>query len=63
MEKYFDLAYIVESVPMLVPFLKVTLIVTSLSVLFGTIIGFILAVMKLGNSKIARKLPMDIQRY
>ncbi|MDM5358526.1 amino acid ABC transporter permease [Peribacillus sp. ACCC06369] len=56
MEKYFDLAYIVESVPMLVPFLKVTLIVTSLSVLFGTIIGFILAVMKLGNSKIAREI-------
>lgn len=43
MEKYFDVNYIVESVPMLIPFLKVTLMVAGLSVLFGTILGFILA--------------------
>ncbi|MBK5446560.1 MULTISPECIES: amino acid ABC transporter permease [unclassified Peribacillus] len=56
MEKYFDVNYIVESVPMLIPFLKVTLMVAGLSVLFGTILGFILAAMKIGNSKIAKKI-------
>ncbi|MFE4428600.1 amino acid ABC transporter permease [Peribacillus butanolivorans] len=56
MEKYFDVSYIVESVPLLIPFLKVTLMVAGLSVLFGTILGFILAAMKIGNSKIAKKI-------
>ncbi|WMX57889.1 amino acid ABC transporter permease [Peribacillus sp. R9-11] len=56
MEKYFDVNYIVESVPILIPFLKVTLMVAGLSVLFGTILGFILAAMKIGNSKIAKKI-------
>ncbi|MDE3840874.1 amino acid ABC transporter permease [Bacillus methanolicus] len=56
MEKYFDVSYIFESIPELIPFLKVTFMVAGLSVLFGTFLGFILAVMKLGKSKIAQKI-------
>ncbi|MED3574600.1 amino acid ABC transporter permease [Cytobacillus praedii] len=56
MEKYFDATYIMQSIPMLLPFLKVTFMVASFSVLFGTIIGFILAAAKLGKSKIARNI-------
>ncbi|WP_449537364.1 amino acid ABC transporter permease [Ferdinandcohnia sp. Marseille-Q9671] len=56
MEKYFDASYIIESIPMLLPFLKVTFMIAGLSVLFGTILGFILAIMKLGKNKIAQKI-------
>ncbi|WP_042357289.1 amino acid ABC transporter permease [Bacillus rubiinfantis] len=56
MEKYFDANYIWESFPLLLPFLKVTFLVTGLSVLFGTLLGFLIAAMKLGNNKIARKI-------
>ncbi|MCH1625472.1 amino acid ABC transporter permease [Fredinandcohnia quinoae] len=56
MEKYFNATYIWESIPMLLPFLKVTFLVTVLSVLFGTILGFILAIMKLSKNKIAQKI-------
>lgn len=56
MEKYFDISFLVESVPMLIPFLKVTLMVAGLSVLFGTFLGFILAAMKIGNSNFAKKI-------
>ncbi|MED4207396.1 amino acid ABC transporter permease [Neobacillus mesonae] len=41
---------------MLLPYVKVTFLVAGLSVLFGTVLGFILAAMKLGNSKIAQKV-------
>lgn len=56
MEKYFDASYIFEAIPMLLPFLKMTFLVAGLSVLFGTILGLILAVMKLAKSKIAQKI-------
>lgn len=56
MEKYFDVTYLLESIPVLLPFLKVTFMVVSLSVLFGTLLGFILAEAKVGKSKIARKI-------
>lgn len=56
MEKYFDATYIIEAIPMLLPFLKMTFLVAGLSVLFGTILGLILAVMKLSKSKIAQKI-------
>lgn len=55
MEKYFDAAYIWGTIPVLVPFLKVTFIVSILSVLFGTFFGFVLAAAKLGRSRLARK--------
>ena len=56
MEKYFDASYIWEAFPVLLPFLKVTFMVAGFSVLFGTIFGLLLAVMKLGKNKIARKI-------
>lgn len=55
MEKYFDISYIWNSLPVLLPFLKVTFMVAGLSIVFGTFFGLILAVMKLGKSKIAQK--------
>lgn len=56
MEKYFDASYIWDSLPLLLPFLKVTFMVAGLSVLFGTLIGFVLAAAKVGKSKLARKI-------
>ena len=56
MEKYFDLSYLLGAFPMLFPFLRVTFLVVILSLLFGTLLGFILAVMKIGKNKIARKI-------
>ncbi len=56
MEKYFDASYIWESLPMLLPFLKVTFMVAGLSVLFGTLLGFVLAAAKVGKSKLAKKI-------
>lgn len=56
MEKYFDVAYIWESIPALIPYLKVTFIVAGLSVLFGSLLGLVLAVMKLGKNKIAQNI-------
>ncbi|MFJ7936595.1 amino acid ABC transporter permease [Sporosarcina sp. NPDC096371] len=56
MEKYFDATYIWESLPVLIPFLKVTFLVAGLSVLFGTLLGFLLAAAKIGKNKFARKV-------
>lgn len=56
MEKYFNSAYILESIPKLIPYLSVTFIVASLSVLFGTLLGFIIAAAKIGKGKIAKKI-------
>lgn len=41
---------------MLLPFLKVTFMVAGLSVLFGTLLGFVLAAAKVGKSKLAKKI-------
>ncbi|WP_062105964.1 amino acid ABC transporter permease [Bacillus niameyensis] len=56
MQKYFDASYIWGAFPALIPFLKMTFLVVSLSVLFGTLLGLVLAAMKVGNNKIAQKL-------
>ncbi|MNH83192.1 L-cystine transport system permease protein TcyL [compost metagenome] len=55
MDKYFDVKYMLDAIPMLIPFLKVTFIVTSLSVLFGTLLGMIIAAAKMSRSGIARR--------
>lgn len=49
MEKYFDSSFIIEAIPALLPYLLVTFKVAGLSVLFGTILGFILLVGKLSQ--------------
>ena len=51
MEKYFDATFIWESLPLLLPFLKVTFMVAGLSVLFGTLLGFVIAAAKIGKNK------------
>lgn len=56
MEQYFDATYIVRAIPMLIPFLKVTFTVAGLSVFFGTLLGFVIAIAKIGKSKLARKI-------
>lgn len=56
MQKYFDASYIWGAFPALIPFLKITFLVVSLSVFFGTLLGLVLAVMKVRNNKIAQKL-------
>lgn len=56
MEKYFDATYIWESFPLLIPYLQITFIVAGLSVVFGTILGFVLVSMKLGKSNILKKI-------
>ena len=54
MEQYFDATFIWEALPLLLPFLKVTFMVAGLSILFGTLLGFVLAAAKVGKSKFAR---------
>ena len=56
MEKYFDITYIWNALPVLLPFLKITFMVAGLSIIFGTFFGLILAMMKLGKSRIAQKI-------
>lgn len=56
MDKYFDPIYITDSIPKLLPYIKVTFMVVGLSVLLGTLLGFILAVAKIGKGKIAKKI-------
>lgn len=55
MEKYFDPRYIWEAFPALIPFLKVTFLVTILAVLFGSLFGLLLATMKLGHNRFLKR--------
>lgn len=56
MDKYFNISYIFSAFPKLLPYLSVTFLITGLSVLFGTILGFFLALAKLGKGRIAKKV-------
>jgi L-cystine transport system permease protein len=56
MDQYFNPVYILEAFPKLLPYLKVTFLVVVLSVLFGTILGFLLAIAKIRKGVFARKL-------
>jgi L-cystine transport system permease protein len=56
MQTYFDSTYLWGALPQLLSFLNVTFMVAGLSVLFGTLLGFILAGMKLGTSTAAKKI-------
>ena len=44
----FDFFYLLEQIPKLVPYLDVTFLVLILTLFFGTILGFVLAVWNLG---------------
>ena len=52
----FDFFYLLEQIPKLVPYLDVTFLILILTLFFGTILGFALAVWKLGKNLILRKL-------
>lgn len=56
MEKYFDLSYLLEAFPALLPFLKVTFMVAGCSALFGTLLGLLLAAAKVGNNRFFKKI-------
>lgn len=56
MDKYFDIAYVFESIPKLLPYLGVTFLVTGLSILIGSLLGFVLAIWKLGDKEILKKI-------
>lgn len=52
----FKFSYFGESFPQLLQYLPVTVFIIAVSLFFGTIIGFILVWMKLGRSKVLRKI-------
>lgn len=52
LQEYFDVSYIWSTIPELLPYVRVTFLVTLLSVVFGSLLGFILAFMKLSKSNI-----------
>lgn len=54
MEKYVDVSYIWSAFPALLPYLKTTFIVAGLSVLFGTLFGILLAIMKVRDNSVAK---------
>lgn len=56
MDKYFDITFVWGAFPALFPFLKVTFIVTGFSVLFGLAFGLLLAIAKISNHFIFKKL-------
>lgn len=51
MDKYFDISYLWGAFPMLLPFLKVTFLFVSFSVVIGLAIGLLIAMMKLSENK------------
>lgn len=56
MEQYFDATYIWEAFPVLLPFLKITFMIAGLSLFFGTLFGFVLAIAKIRKNRFFRKL-------
>ncbi len=54
MEKYFDINYLWTALPQLLPYLWITLFVAALAVIFGSLLGLIIAVFKLSKNKILR---------
>lgn len=55
MDKYFDSIYLWGAFPQLLPFLKMTFIVVISALLAGTLLGLLLAVLKLGKSKVLKR--------
>lgn len=51
MDKYFDASYIWNTIPVLLPFLKITFLVAGSSIILGTILGLLLAAAKLSAKK------------
>lgn len=56
MEKYFDINYLWTALPQLLPYLWITLFVAALAVIFGSLLGLVIAVFKLSKNKLLRFL-------
>lgn len=56
MEKYFDISYIWTALPLLLPFLQVTLFVSIITILSGTFLGLVLTIFKLSHNKLLNKI-------
>lgn len=56
MEKYFDLRFLWEAFPALLPYLKVTFLVVGLSIFFGMILGGLLAFIKIKGNPFFRRI-------
>ncbi|NLY78997.1 MAG: amino acid ABC transporter permease [Lysinibacillus sp.] len=56
MEKYFDIQYLWNAFPQLLPYLKITFLVAGIAVVFGTLLGLLLAFMKMGKSRVLQWL-------
>ena len=56
MEKYFDIEYLWTALPVLLPYLWVTIYIAALAIVVGTFFGLLLAMAKLSKSKILRAL-------
>lgn len=54
MEKYFDIDYLWTALPVLLPYLWITLFIAALAVIVGSILGLFLAMAKLSKNKIWR---------
>lgn len=55
MGDYFDSSYFWDAFPKLLPFLKVTFLIAGFAVLFGSMFGLVLAMLKLSNNRFAKK--------
>lgn len=56
MDKYFDITYLWEAFPMLLPFLKVTFFFVGCSIILGLAIALLLTIMKLGSSRVLQRI-------
>lgn len=56
MEKYFDINYLWTALPQLLPYLWITLFVAALAVIFGSLLGLVIAVFKLSKNRFLRFL-------
>ncbi len=54
MEKYFDINYLWTALPQLLPYLWITLFVAALAVIFGSLLGLLIAVFKLSKNRFLR---------
>lgn len=56
MDKYFDISYLWGAFPMLLPYLKVTFMFVSCSVIIGFLIGLVVAIMKLSDHRFLQRI-------
>ncbi|CAB1252105.1 amino acid ABC transporter permease [Clostridium sp. MT-14] len=58
MDKIFDFTYMVKCIPKLIPYLSATMMVTVISMLFGLLVGFFIAIVKIYKISVLRQIAM-----